>query len=362
MTTKDIKYNRVLIINPFGIGDVLFTTPIARAIKDNFPNSYIGYLCNRRAKGILENNPTIDILYVYEKDEYRAEYSRSKLKCFKKFLALLKSIKTDKYDLVIDLSLGRAYNFFSWIIGIKKRVGFNYKNRGMFLTDKINIDGYKKKHVVEFYLDLLKFLTIDYNNNQLELYSLKRDIDWADKFLKDNNVSVNDILIGITPGGGASWGKEAQYLHWSEERFARVADQLIKNYKVKVIIFGDNKDIDLCSEVSRLMKYRPIIAFGKTNLKQFCALLKKCKVLICNDTGPLHVAVAAKIKTVCIAGPVDEKVYGPYPKTDEHIVVKKILLCRPCYQKFRMPHCEFDKKCLNVITVADVYRAVERLL
>jgi len=362
MITKDIKYKRILIINPFGIGDVLFTTPIARAIKESFSNSYIGYICNRRTKEILEDNPTVDILYIYEKDEYRLEYSKSKIKCFKKFIAFLKSIKNDKYDLVIDLSLGRPYNFFSWLIGIKKRVGFNYKKRGVFLTDKIDIDGYEGKHVVEFYLDLLKFLNIGYESNKLEVYSLKKDIAWADKFLKRNTKDNSSLIIGIVPCGGASWGKDAYIKHWSEDKYAQLGRKISERLDATLLIFGSKSERDICERVAKRIGGRALCAAGQTNVKCFVSLLKKCRLVVTNDGGPLHLAVAAGVKTVSIFGPVDERVYGPYPKTDDHIVIKQDLPCRPCYSKFKMPYCNNHRKCLKGIEVDEVYRAVEELL
>ena len=361
MITKDIKYKRILIINPFGIGDVLFTTPIARAIKESFSNSYIGYVCNRRTKEILEDNPTVDILYVYEKDEYRVAYAKSKLKCFKKFIAFLKSIKNDKYDLVIDLSLGRPYNFFSWLIGIKKRVGFNYKKRGVFLTDKIDIDGYENKHVVEFYLDLLKFLNIDYESNRLEVYSLKKDIAWADKFLKTNTKNNTDLIIGIIPCGGASWGKDAHIKHWSEDKYAQLGKKIFEYFGAILLIFGDKTERDICERIAKRIGHNAICIAGQTNLKQFVALLKRCKLAVTNDGGPLHLAVASGVRTVSIFGPVDERVYGPYPKIDDHVVIKRDLSCRPCYQRFKMPYCD-NRKCLNEIKVDEVYKAVKELL
>jgi len=361
MITKGNNYKRILVINPFGIGDVLFTTPILGAVKENFPDVYIGYLCNKRTKDILDDNPNIDVLYVYEKDEYRAECVKSKLKCLKKFIAFLRTIKNDKYDLVIDLSLGRPYNFFLWLIGIKKRVGFNYKKRGMFLTDRIDIDGYENKHVVDFYLDLLKFLNINYTSNQLRVFPTKQNTIWADKFLKENLKANGDLLIGMIPCGGASWGRDAHIKHWPEENFVQLGKRLSEYFNAALLIFGDKTERDACERIAKKIGRKAICIAGQTNLKQFIALLKKCRLVITNDGGPLHLAVASGAKTVSIFGPVDERVYGPYPKTDDHVVIKKDLSCRPCYHKFKMPYCN-NRKCLNDIQIDEVYKAVEGLL
>ena len=84
---------RILIINPFGIGDVLFSTPLISSLKAALPESYIGYICNIRAKDVLYGNPQIDEIFVFEKDEYRNFWKQAKFKCIKKFFSFLIQIK-----------------------------------------------------------------------------------------------------------------------------------------------------------------------------------------------------------------------------------------------------------------------------
>ena len=161
---------RVLIVNPFGIGDVIFTTPIIRAIKNTSRDTFVGYLCNKRTKPVLDRNPYINTTFEYEKDDYRALWKESKIKCLKTFFDFLGEIKRNNFDLVIDLSLAKHYAFLAWFLGIKKRVGFNYKKRGRYLTHKVKLKSYEKKHVVEYYLDLLKLLNITPGNIKLDFF------------------------------------------------------------------------------------------------------------------------------------------------------------------------------------------------
>ncbi|GAG34740.1 unnamed protein product, partial [marine sediment metagenome] len=130
---KIVKTMRILIVNPFGIGDVLFSTPMISNLKIAHPESYIGYICNIRAKEALYNNPQINEIFVFEKDEYRNLWRQSKFKCIKKFITFYIKIKKKNFDLAIDLSLGHQYSLFLWLIGVRKRIGYNYRNRGRFL-------------------------------------------------------------------------------------------------------------------------------------------------------------------------------------------------------------------------------------
>jgi len=362
MTTKENNFKKVLVINPFGIGDVLFTTPVVRNLRQSRPGVYIAYLCNIRTAKILEANSNIDKIFVFEKDYFRQIGRESKIKCLKEFSNLLNSVKKEGFDAAIDLSLGKYYSFFCWLIGIKKRIGFNYKNRGVFLTDKINIDGYQTKHVVEYYLDLLKFLNIDYKNNRLDLFIPDDIKDWSERFLKERGVNNNDTLVAMVPGGGASWGKDASIKQWPADKFASVASKLSEESKVKILVMGDLKDQESCSRVVNRSKNSTIDCCGKTDIMQFSALLARTKLVIANDGGPLHLAVASGVKTVSIFGPVDDRVYGPYPRSQNHKVIKTTLPCQPCYQKFKLLPCDNNRQCLREVREEEVFQAAKELL
>lgn len=357
--SQRLKY--ILIINPFGIGDVLFSTALIEAIGRQVEGSHIGFLCNRRTEGLLKNNPLVDWVFVFEKDEYRNLWKESKVKCIRKFVSLLKEVKDKKFDTVFDLSLSRQFGFFMWVAGIPKRIGFNYRNRGIFLTDKVDIKGYHDKHIVEYYLDLLRLANLNPTANYLMLYVTDCDKKWAKDFLTAHEVKDEDLVIGIVPGGGASWGKDAAVKHWRKEGFMEVADKLIERHNAKVIILGDKNEADTCEKVENGMRNKPIMACGETTLLQFAALIGMCDLVIANDGGPLHVAVAMGAKTVGIFGPVDERVYGQYPLNERHKIVKGNLECQPCYRNFKLKDCDI-RRCLDEITVEDVLGVVEEAL
>ncbi len=350
---------RILIVNPFGIGDVLFSTPLISNLRVALPESYIAYICNMRAKDALYSNPQINEVFVFEKDEYRKLWRQRKSRCIKKFISFLVKIKKKRFDLVIDLSLGSQYSFFLWLLGVKKRIGYNYKNRGRFLTHSFDISGYNDKPIVDYYLDLLKFLHIQPKRFGLRMNIPANDRYWADEFFKKSGLQENNLIIGIVPAGGASWGKDVSYRHWPWKNYARLADRLITELDAKIIIFGDSSEQNICREVQNVMREDSISACGKTSLGQFAALIAKCNLVICNDGGPLHVAVSQDIRTVSIFGPVDEKVYGPYPLGSRHIVVTKKIDCRPCYKRFKLPACQRNRQCIRAITAEEVFDIIK---
>lgn len=353
---------RILIVNPFGIGDVLFSTPLISNLKVAYPESYIGYICNIRAKDALYNNPQINEIFVFEKDEYRKLWRQTKLGSIKKFIFFLLQIKKEKFDLAIDLSLGHQYSFFLWLVGVKKRIGYNYRNRGRFLTHKIAISGYDNRPIADYYLDLLKFLGIQPKRVNLTMNVSERERYWAEEFYRKNGLKENDLVIGIIPAGGASWGRDFSYRHWPWENYAKLADRLIVELSAKIIIFGHFSEMNICGQVESAILGNIINACGKTSLKQFAALLAKCRLVVCNDGGPLHVAVSQEVATVSIFGPVDEKVYGPYPPGTNHIIVSKNISCRPCYRRFKLPTCPHARQCIKDISADEVFAMIKESL
>lgn len=373
---------KFLIINPFGIGDVLFTTPVVKALKEKYPDSIIGYWCNERVAGLLKSNTGVNKVFPLSRGDIKRVYRG--LKGLAALVNLIREIRRERFDAAFDFSLDSRYGLWSRLAGIKKRIGLDYKNRGRFLTDKVKLAGYSGKHVVEYYLDLLNFIGIKISSPGLEAankgrtgrgyvtYSLEVSEESrikAKKILAEQGIMSSDLIIGIAPGGGASWGKNAVYKQWPADRFAQLAGRLIKNLDAHVVLLGstDEKPISdiIVNDVQSRWGLKPtyfpasiINLTGKLSLEELAAVIKELKVLVCNDGGPLHMAVALGVKTVSIFGPVDDKVYGPYPLSGDHIVIKKDLSCRPCYENFRFKGCLNNRKCLEDITVEEVYKQV----
>jgi lipopolysaccharide heptosyltransferase II len=350
----------ILIANIFGIGDVLFTTPLIASLKKEIPGLSVDCMCNARTKAILENNPDIDDIFVYEKDDYVKLWSASKRSFLSKLSALFFAIRRKKYHAVLDLTLSRKFGFLFMIAGISKRIGLNYKKRGTFLTHKTELVGFEGKHVVEFYLDLLKHLGVSVSVGEMKLVPNEYAREWARRYLHDKGVNPKKF-IAIIPGGGASWGIHAARKRWGSEGFAKVANELM-DASIPVIVLGSTKEKRLCEEVIGKLKKAPVCALNDLDLEKYVALLEMAGLVLCNDGGPLHIAVALGVKTVSLFGPVDEKVYGPYPESEKHkVITVGGLDCRPCYRRFKLPECDNDNRCVTDIDQNEVAKVCMEL-
>jgi heptosyltransferase II len=358
------SYRSFLVINTFGVGDVLFSTPLLRNLRNNFPKARIYYVCNKKTSSLLRAHPLIEKVFVYERDDFVKAQKRSFWAGLGKYLEFISDIRRERIDCAIDLSLNTPFGLFALLAGIKKRYGLDFKNRSRFLNRKVKIHGFVDKHVADYYLDTLNLLGIRPSRCDLEVYADAASREWADNVFRNNRISKEDIVIGICPCGGAAFGKDNYLRRWPPERFAQVIDRLVDEYKAKIMIFaGPDEKSDVTGIIAQIRNKNNVIEFCDATLEQTVPLIEHCTLFISNDTGFLRYADALNRKIVALYGPINEKVYGPYRFNDaKTVILTNDLPCRPCYNTFRITPCEHDKACLKTITVDQVIVAVKKLL
>src|SRR3989338_6703800 len=145
---------KVLAIHPFGIGDVIFSFWALESLKRS-TDCEIGFLCNERTESLVRLNPAVKEVFVFNRDALRLARKKSGVSFLAKLYELTQTLRRHRYDLAIDFSLGREFAFLAMCAGIKRRVGFDYRRRGLFLTQKIVLDGFETQPVREHYLDLV---------------------------------------------------------------------------------------------------------------------------------------------------------------------------------------------------------------
>ncbi|MCU0666078.1 MAG: lipopolysaccharide heptosyltransferase II [Candidatus Omnitrophica bacterium] len=348
----------ILIVNPFGIGDVLFTTGLARNLRSGFPDSRITYWCNQRVKEILELNPNIDDIIACSRGDLKKIFHASFLNGIKSLFSLCRLIRKKHFECVFDFSLDYRYSLLLKMLGVPKRIGFDYKNRGRFLTDKIKIQGYDALHAAEWYAQLLKFVGVKPDDNHLDLFVNDEDTKVAKKLISN---AAKAPLAAIAVSSGASWGKRAYLKQWPEENFAELIDRLVSGLKAEVVLIGDVSEEKVAERIEKLLSNPVVNLCGKTTLRQLAAVINLSRAVIATDGGILHMARALNIPAVSIFGPVDERVYGPYPASEKYRVVKAQVPCRPCYRDFRIEDCQHNLKCLTNIKPDEVFENLRRI-
>lgn len=334
--------NRILIVNVNWLGDVLFSTPLIRALREKFPDAYITCMVVPRCKEILELNPRLNEIIIYDEEGlHKGIFGKLK------FISYLRSKRFDT-AVILHRSFTRALIVF--LAGIPKRIGYYTRKRSFLLTNSVEMP-LEQTHRVDFFLNLGTPLGINTLNRNYEFFISDEDRKKTKELLQKEGISDSDFLIAINPGG--NWDPK----RWPKENFAKLADELIKRFNAKIVLTGARKDVALTNDISSLMKTRPIIACGKTTLKELAAIFEKARFVISNDSGPMHVAVSMGAKTIALFGPTSPQITGPIGK-GRYVVLQKDVGCEiPCYDLSCV-----DYKCMEVVRVEDVLKAADKLL
>jgi heptosyltransferase II len=358
---KNLK--RVLIVNPFGIGDALFLTPMVRALNEAGVRR-VDVLLGSRTREIFENHPFINRIYTWDKEKCAGFQAR-----VRKTISLIQmfwSLWRARYQVMIDCSLGRQYSFLAlFLFWIPTRVGFNFKGRGTFLTHKIELpNAFVEKPVVEWYIDLLQFLNIDHRGMDFDLFVGNEDVVTVRTLLKQRNIDTGEPFIIVAPGGGESWGRDARLRRWPITHFAALLRLIRKSFGEQVgtiLIVGGERDRCLSQELADRLGNRGVhdLCGQLPNIRITAALMREARCAIVNDSGLVHVASAMRTPLIAFYGPVDPNVYGPYPKRKSALAITHTgPECRPCYQKMRYQASCVGVECLSELMPVQVFEHV----
>jgi lipopolysaccharide heptosyltransferase II len=329
---------KILIVNVNWLGDTLFATPFIRTVRENYPNSYIAIFTHPRCREVLEANPNIDEIIIYDKKNQHRSLAA-------KFF-IVSQLKTKKFDIAFILrrSLSRAMLLF--LSKIPERIGYDSKKAGFLLTRKVP-HPVKDLHRVEYFLGLARGVGMWPKSTSYEFFISAEDREMAERILSLEGIRPGEDFIVLNPGG--NWDLK----RWPAENFAELGDEIFNRLKMKVVLTGAEKDIDLCNKISILMKTRSVSLCGKTDLKMLGAIFEKAKKVVSNDSGPMHIAVGVKTSVVALFGPTSSRMTGPYGEGEYKILQKDVGCSIPCYNLL----CK-DNRCMRVITVEDVLKAI----
>ncbi len=307
----------------------------------------------------MKKNPHLNHVWVLERDEYRALWKKSKIGFLGCAWSFFRQVQRGQFDAAFDLSLSNQFGFFLRAMGVNNRIGFRYKNRGKFLNRWLPLEGYCERPVADYQLGLLE--TLGWERGQSHRLHYIPDpavLENARMMLKNLGLGMERPIIGIAPGGGASWGPNARYKQWSPAHFAKICRWLVKEGCCPLLLGGAD-DCAVAGEIVKLMgEDNPADMAGRCSVELSADLMTHCEFVVANDGGLLHLAAAQDVPTVSFFGPTDPKVYGPYPSSEKHLVLTRDFSCRPCYRNFRLPVCARGRQCLETLGVEEV---VERI-
>jgi len=327
---------KILLFKTGAIGDTLMTTPLVRQLRQSYPKARIDYLIGKSASQALLNNTNINNIIKFDEAIF---FKKKPLK----LINLIAGIREDNYDAIFVLDRHWIFNITARLFNIPTRIGFDRNGKeGCGLTHKIHYG--RRRHDIYYYLNQLNALNIEpnYYDTKLDLILTKEDKNFANKFFRTHKLTKN--TIGICPGGGDNPGQTLNAKIWDVKNYA----ELVKKIKQPILLLGGPTDKHKEEIILKGKTLNSVI--GTTTLHQSTALMAKCDNIICNDSGPMHMASTVNNNIIALFGPTDPKRLGPLNKNSKVLCKQK----EPSYNN-RGKYFGNGKE-LNRIRVDDVLR------
>ena len=346
------KFERILLVKPSSLGDVIHALPVLRGLRHRFPSAKIDWLIGSAFASLLEGNADVNDRILFD----RTKFSRVGLRLVptRDFLRLIGDLRRREYELVIDLQGLFRSGFLSWVTGAPVRIGFADAREGapIFYTHKISTPPVDV-HAVDRNLGVGQLLgfTSDRVTFDLSLDDSLRE--QARALLRQHGLRDDDCLVAIAPG--ARWETKA----WPWKNFAQTIDALAENPALHCVLLGGREDISLCEHIAGQCQKQVISLAGKTSIRQMIALLERASLVLCHDSAPMHAAAALGRPLVCLTGPTNPARTGPYRRMDD--VLRVTLPCSPCYLR-KLSQCGYEHRCMHELRVEAVVARIRALL
>ena len=308
---------KFLILRFSSIGDIVLTTPVIRCLKQQYPEAQVHYVTKKSYQSLLVNNPYIDKVLVLEES----------------LNDLVKQLKSERYDYVIDLHNNLRTTILKLRLGVKS-FSFDKLNFQKWILVKFNKDIMPNVHIVDRYMKTIESLGVKNDNRGLDYFIPEKDempLDWLPE-----NFQKGYAVYAI---GGQHETKKLPFHKMIE---------LCKTIQLPLVLIGGKEDTFISEKLSVISEISPIFdTCGKCNLNQSASIIQNASIVYTHDTGMMHVAAALKKKVISIWGNT-VPAFGMYPyQTDFEVIENKGLPCRPCskigYEKCPLGHF----KCMN---------------
>ncbi len=334
--------HKILIVRVDGIGDLLNSTPAIALLRQNYPEAEITVLASPMNAPILLGNPDIDRILLFNRNR---EHLR-----FRERLRFYRRLHREGFQLVVAMQTATWPHLVACLSRARYRLG-RYQKRFKSTFTHAWHGTYRKgeTHEVDRNLELVRLICYGEGERRLVLQLSPHEIAEAKALLNAWKLDSQKMLIGIHPGG-SSHDKR-----WPEAQYAQLVDKLANNYDATILLlYGPDEEI-LAQNIHKRVQ-SPVITYAPTTIRKLAALLNCCALVVCNDSGPMHIAAALDVPTVAIFGPTDHVVW--HPLSANASIVRRDMPCWPCSAH----QCQIGWECTKKLPVNAVWKIVEERL
>jgi heptosyltransferase-2 len=319
--------------------------PALRGLRRLFPDAQITLLVKPAVADLFTGHPSLTRVLIYDSKGRHAGLSGK--------WALAEQLRRQSFDLAVLFQNAFEAAFLTFLAGVPRRYGYATDGRSLLLSNPVAVpDRRALTHQVRYYWDLLKPLGLTGDPPAPELVVSPEEEQAMAGRLAQGGLTANDVVVGINPGSTYGGAKR-----WLPERYAEATERLCRTIResrdqqVGVVIFGAKGEERLGQDIAARLSSPSLVLSGATTIRELMAALKRCAMLLTNDTGPMHIASAFQVPLVAIFGPTDWRTTSPFGSA--HAIVRQPVDCAPCMLR----ECPIDHRCMTRVTVDQVYDA-----
>ena len=315
---------RILLVRPDHLGDMLLTTPAIHALRRARPDAELHVLAGPWSASLLADNEDVDVILTIPFPGFSRSPKANLRSPYQQLWRSARQLRQIGYSSAVIFRPDHWWGaMLARFAGIPVRVGYDLPEIGPFLTEK---HAYTPGHAVEQSLRLVETWTGAVEPGTLRLTYPVQQTDrlFIRGYLEAWGLRADDRLIVIHPGAGTAVKR------WENERWAAAGDALARELDATVVLTGGDHELTLAREIAQHMRTRACFVIGDTQVGQLAALYERALVVLGPDSGPLHLAVAVDTPTVALFGPADPAEFGPWGPPERHRVLTSNIGCRPC--------------------------------